>query len=285
MTEKIHIILPVHNRLDLTTKFINCLKVQNYINYHLILVDDGSTDGTAEMVQKEISNLTVITGKGKWWWGGGLHQGYMWIKKNKPDPNDIVLLINDDTTFEKDFLSTAQKILLNKDKTLLLAESYDQATGQYMEGGIHINWLKPPYYFKTKNNEQINCMPTRGLFFRVKDFDKIGGFFPKLLPHYGSDYEFTIRAHRKGFDLMCDPKLKLTINNETTGVHSIKEKDIFNLLKAVFSKKTPLNPIYWLSYILLSCPPLYIIPHISQNLFRLSVLLLKTIFGRSQTIL
>ena len=100
MKGTVYILLPVHNRKKITANFIACLKNQSYSNYHLILIDDGSNDGTSEMVRNEIENLTVITGKGNWWWGGALHQGYKWIKKNVSDKNSFVLIINDDTEFK-----------------------------------------------------------------------------------------------------------------------------------------------------------------------------------------
>ena len=53
-----YILLPVHNRREITQKFIECLKSQTYQNYKLVLIDDGSSDGTAAMVQSQISDLT-----------------------------------------------------------------------------------------------------------------------------------------------------------------------------------------------------------------------------------
>ena len=61
-TSKIYILLPVHNRRDQTKTFIDCLTAQTYQNYHLILIDDGSTDGTAEMVQSKIPLAIIIKG-------------------------------------------------------------------------------------------------------------------------------------------------------------------------------------------------------------------------------
>jgi GT2 family glycosyltransferase len=104
MTETIYILLPVHDRCEITRRFIVCLKAQTYLNYHLILIDDGSTDGTAEMVGEMIPLLTILRGKGDWWWAGSLQRGYEWLKSNSEvSSQDCVLIINDDTEFESDF--------------------------------------------------------------------------------------------------------------------------------------------------------------------------------------
>src|SRR5207237_231210 len=46
---RIHVLLPVHNRKVTTEKFVRCLKAQAGADWHLVLIDDGSADGTAEM--------------------------------------------------------------------------------------------------------------------------------------------------------------------------------------------------------------------------------------------
>ena len=81
MKPYIYILLPVHNRRELTRDFIDCLKAQTYQNFHLVLIDDGSTDGTDQMVRERIENLTVIRGNGDWWWAGSLQQGFNYLKK------------------------------------------------------------------------------------------------------------------------------------------------------------------------------------------------------------
>ena len=49
----ISIVIPVHNRRELTRNCLLSLQKQTYKNFSVIIVDDGSTDGTSEMIQKE----------------------------------------------------------------------------------------------------------------------------------------------------------------------------------------------------------------------------------------
>ena len=72
----IHVITAVHNRYSITEKFADRLLAQTYKDIHLILVDDGSTDSTADMVRGKMPDATVITGDGNMWWGGALHAAY-----------------------------------------------------------------------------------------------------------------------------------------------------------------------------------------------------------------
>jgi GT2 family glycosyltransferase len=253
---KIYILLPVHNRKEITRKFIDCLKKQSYQNYHLILINDGSTDETVEMVQEAIPTSTIINGNGNWWWGGSLHQGYNWLKRFNPPENDFVLIINNDVTFESDFLEKAINYLNRKADTLLLAQCFSEQTNLLLDSGVHWN-LKERTFKNADNPEKINCLPTRGLFFRVKDFWKIGGFHPFLLPHYLSDYEFTIRAYHKGFHLVTDYSIKIWTDERQTGLINLEYKPYFKYLRYYFSKKAYGNPIYYSTFVLLACPKLF----------------------------
>ncbi len=254
MNSKIYILLPVYNRKDITANFIECLQCQTYDNYHLVLIDDGSTDGTAELVKSTISSLTVIQGLGKWWWAGSLQQAYNWLKIQCTNSQDVVLIINDDTTFRCDFLETAIKILQRSSNTLLLSQCYSQHTQKLLDIGVHVDWAN--LKFESANNpENINCLSTRGLFLYVKDFFAIGGFYPRFLPHYTSDYEFTMRAYRKGYNLTSEPLLKLWLNESTTGHHQINYNvSLYMFLKQIFSIKSSSNPLVFSIFVVAACP-------------------------------
>lgn len=119
--------------------------------------------------------------------------------------------------------------------------------------GIHTDW-KNLTFEQATSADRINCLSTRGLFLRASDFKDIGGFYPRILPHYLSDYEFTIRAYRKGFSLRVEPFLEILVNEETTGYHSFQVRSFGDFIKKFFSKKSAMNPLYWTSFVLLACP-------------------------------
>jgi predicted SAM-dependent methyltransferase len=263
VSEAIYIMLPVHNRRDITRRFIECLKIQTYQKYHLILIDDGSSDGTAEMVRENISSLTFITGTGNWWWAGSLQQGYQWLKRQNIPATDLVLIINDDTEFEADFLQNAICYLRSRERTLLLAWCYCRESGRLLDAGVHVNWSRFSFEQATTPSE-INCLSTRGLFMRVSDFFAIGGFYPRFLPHYASDYEFTIRARRQGMQLVSDATCWLRVDQGTTGFHKLSSGSLRNFGKIIFSNRSVENPFMWSAFIILCCPWRYKL----INLFR-----------------
>jgi GT2 family glycosyltransferase len=253
MTERIYILLPVHNRKAVTQRFIESLQRQTYRNYKLILIDDGSTDGTAEMVVEAIADCTVIRGEGHWWWAGSLQQGYLWLKAANVKSTSLVLIMNDDTEFADDFLAQGASLFENREKVLLLAQCYSKQSGGLIDAGVHVDWRKLTFA-QAAASDEINCLSTRGLFLRAGDFTIIGGFYPLLLPHYGSDYEFTIRARRRGMKLMTHPSLSLVLDEETTGYLTFTARSRGESLRRLFSSRSVHNPLVWSSFVLLACP-------------------------------
>lgn len=256
---KVYILLPVHNRRAITQSFIEHLVRQTYSNFHLVLIDDGSNDGTEEMVRARVKNLTVIKGDGSWWWAGSLQQGIDWLKSNAAGAEDVVLMVNDDVRIPPDFIATGCALL--KPNTFIQATILDDRTHEILDVGVVFEEQKMQFR-APKPGEQVNCLTTNGLFIRWQDLQVVGGFYPRLLPHYFSDYEFTIRAYKKGFNLMASPELKLYWNRETTGFHNIEEDNFMDFSRKFFSKKSPTNPFYWTMFAFMMSPLRHLPSHL-----------------------
>jgi GT2 family glycosyltransferase len=270
-TARVHVLLPVHNRRACTERFVRGLAAQSHCNWHLVLIDDGSTDGTGEMVREIVPSVTILRGNGHWWWGGALQQGFQWLRQHVADPDDVVLIINDDTVISPDFLAAGVGAL--RPRSLLLARLHDLATGAFVELGVFWDWRRLTCCPVRETGEPINCFSTRGLFVRLGDFMEIGGFHPLMLPHYLSDYEFTMRAQRKGFGLFTDPGVRLTCDQDATGLHTVSQPSLAQRVRGVFSLKSAMNPVYMTNFIILTCPARYMLPNIARVWWRLLRLL------------
>jgi GT2 family glycosyltransferase len=204
------------------------------------------------MVRERIENLTVIRGKGNWWWAGCLQQGFNFLKKKRLSPDDYVLIINDDVVFGKDFLARGISILDKNKQTLLLAQIQEGENSPPQETGFHADFKTYTFHFAS-SSEDINCLHTRGLFLKWVDFVDIGGFHPIILPHYWSDLEFTIRAYKKGYRLLTTPELTLSYNIDQIDP-PIDYSSFYGFRRSLFSIKQNYNPIYQISFIFLACP-------------------------------
>jgi GT2 family glycosyltransferase len=254
--ERVFIVLPVHNRRRVTEKFVDCLQSQTFQNYHLILVDDGSTDGTADAVKARLESVSVIRGPGNWWWSGCMQQAYRWLLSNDCDDEDLVMLANDDIMFGPDFIFQAVRTLAHLPDALLGAQLLDPASNKVRESGVHAD-LRRFVFRVAETPGQINCLPTRALLLRWKDMKRVGAFHPYLLPHYFGDYEYTLRATRRGLRCFTTPEVAVIADFGTTGYHDLDSLVGWSFLRRLFSVKAPLNPLYRTAFVTLASPGLW----------------------------
>ncbi len=256
----IYIILPVHNRINETKKFISCLKKQTYRYYHLVLVDDGCTDGTADSVARELPGATILRGNGNLWWAGSLEKARAYLEKDERiNLEDIILIMNDDTTFDAGFLDNIVKDIVENPETVFIAQYHEQSSGDINYHGFVVDW-KRFQFRKAIKDDEINVLSTRGLYMKYDVFRDIGRFHPVLLPHYGSDYEFTHRAFKKDIPLRVSERSILFGSRIKTGLHDVDYSMSFrDLLANLFiSKRSVYNRIMWTNFVILSCVPKYI---------------------------
>jgi GT2 family glycosyltransferase len=142
---------------------------------------------------------------------------------------------------------------------LVSSNTLDPKTGVISDSGVTADLRRLTFKVAT-SAESINCLPTRALFAHWGDVRKIGGFHPRLLPHYLSDYEYTIRAHNLGFKCESSSELLIISNEETTGYRKITDRGFRSALSKLFSKKASSNPLYWSTFVLLAVPPRWVIP-------------------------
>lgn len=255
---RIHVITASHNRREITLAFAQSLKAQTHQNIHLILVDDGCTDGTAEAVLNCLPNTTVLQGNGNLWWGGSLHLAYKYLRDHLGDSlEDGVLISNDDVILPQAYIKTAMALLQEHPGTLISGCGYDAATGKLVDGAYKRDFThrEPEAVEYVPAFEDGDVCSSRSLFTTVGDFLKIGGFHPVLLPHYASDYAWTAKATKKGYKIKMCPELSYQFDYSATG------DNFYDSLtaKKAFSRRSAANPFYKFTYILLSTPKEYLL--------------------------
>ena len=253
----LHIVLPVHNRRATTVAFVEALRRQTDQDFKLVLVDDGSTDGTADAVRRLLPAVDVVTGAGDWWWAGSLAQGCRRLRETGVRDGDVLLLINDDVVIGPEFLAQGRAELAQKPGTVLLARQTDAATGAEIDhgGGVHAD-LREMRFAAAARPGDVNCLPTRGLFLRWGDFVRTGGFVPERLPHYLSDYEFTLRARSRGLALRVAKAASLGVRSDQTGraLANLFAEPRAGRFRLLFSHRYKDNPRAWSAFVALAAP-------------------------------
>lgn len=138
----ISIIIPVYNRQNVIGRLLESLEQQTYSNIEVVCIDDGSTDGTQNAIQKYVNRDARIILKKKEN-GGAVSAVCMGIHEVR---GEYICFVDSDDLVGKDYI---QNFVDELDK------EYDFiAFGFYYEDGV----CKKPYYLKqsrTYSKEQL----------------------------------------------------------------------------------------------------------------------------------
>lgn len=251
----IHILLPVHNRAKVTAVFLAALARQTGADYRLVVVDDGCRDDTVARVRQAVpaDRLKVLSGDGNLWWAGALQLGYAALCAEAIPDDDAVLIINDDVSFAPDFLQQGRAALAEQPGAAIQAVGHDRLTGS-VDAGAVFNPLTLRFR-AARPGEAPNCLSTRGLIMRAAVFKRSGGFRPRRLPHYMSDYEFTLRLRSQGVPLVCDARYRMEVRLELTGGEQYRLNGLAAFWEEAFSNRAKYNPRHISVFALMTCPP------------------------------
>lgn len=261
----IYVVIPVYNRKEFTKDCIVSLQNQTYKRLKIIIVDDGSTDGTKEMLQTEFPDVIVLYGDGNLFWTKAINMG---ISKALELGAEYVLTLNNDTVATSDFLEKMMYWASQTPDALLGAFDISYNTKKPYYGGEIVNWplAKSKLLLEVLKEEElhglreVSLFPARGLLIPRKVFEIIGLYAEKELPHYMADYDFTLLAIRNGFKVYCNFDAKLYTFPEEGGDFKIKQKrkSFKNYYNHLFSIKGGANLRNFTVYTFRNCPKKYI---------------------------
>jgi len=178
---KVSVIIPVYNEEKVIKECLESLIKQSFGNFEVILVDDGSTDKTLDIVNKiNLRGLKLSIYKQS-------HQG-TGAARNL----GILVFVDSDMTFDKNFLKKLIKpIVEGKSKGTFSREEYVSNWDNVWARCWNINEGWEDRKRHPKN------YPDRQKVFRAilkKEFDRVGGFTPG---GYDDDWSLGIKL---GFD-------------------------------------------------------------------------------------
>src|SRR5262245_33550338 len=100
---KVAVVVPVHNGVELTHRCLSALDAQQPAGFDAVLVDDGSTDGTAEFVRARHPRVAVLERDGTLWWSGAVNAGCRHAIAHGAEV--VVLFNNDNVDCSRDLIS------------------------------------------------------------------------------------------------------------------------------------------------------------------------------------
>ncbi len=101
MNPNVAIILVNWNGLAVTKQCLHSLRALRYRSFQVIVVDNASSDGSAEMLPKEFPEIVLLTADTNLGFAGGNNIGFRYAFQHH---FSYILMLNNDTIVEPDFL-------------------------------------------------------------------------------------------------------------------------------------------------------------------------------------
>lgn len=214
---KVFCIIPVHNREKITKRCLEYLDDQDYPALHIIIVDDGSTDGTGEYLEQCMRpNLTVLKGDGNLWWGGAMHMGMKFVSGLAND-RDYILMLNDDVRIEKNYVSILVNESMRNVGSVVGSVNRDESTGYIIDCGYRIDfWGMRILLLHGIAGDIVDAMSGRGVLLPYAIVRCVGIVRPKLFPHYLADLDYTSRIQESGCRLIVSLKAAVFVSSESS---------------------------------------------------------------------
>lgn len=283
---RISIITPIFNGIEHTVAYLESLSRLTYANYEVIIVDDGSTDGSAETIAARFPGVRIVGGTGNLWWAGGTNLG---IRTALAGGTDFILTMNNDVAVAPDLLEALVACAAAYPGAIVGGKVYFMDDPQRIwSAGGRLNWLSGKTLVQVGHGEvdreefcrreRMDFLTGMNVLIPAAVFEKIGFYDAEHFPQYHADTEFTLRARKAGIPIIFEPAAKVWNRVESTFMQRFIRGGAFGasaIRELLTSIRSPMNlSCYWLLH-RRYCPPLLIPWAFSLRLARVAVFLLK----------
>jgi len=245
----IAILIPTFNRKEYIYKLLLQIQQQSLNNIYLIkiVIVDGSTDGTLEMLRHNFPDVNILKGDGNWWFTKSINEGFKYGLKLKPD---FFLKLNDDVEIDSDYI---QKLVssykkLNVPNAILGSISYSYSDkNKIIFAGVssYNKYLgKYKHYFKTGSIVNPDTLygihksvelPARGSLIPTQIVKALKGYDESFI-QYGSDTDFCFSATEKGYPIYISFDAQIYCHEKLTSEGSqFRNPSFLVFLKSLFS--------------------------------------------------
>jgi N-acetylglucosaminyl-diphospho-decaprenol L-rhamnosyltransferase len=275
MAGKIYVVVPVFNRKSFTERFLHCMREQKFQCFETIVVDDGSTDGTAELIAGQFKEVHLLRGNGDLWWTGAINLGIRHAIVLAAASEDVaILVINDDLEIDSHYLESLHKAWASMPRTLIGSVAVDIKNPEVIvDGGRIVNWWTAKFTmlnlqrtlseFPKDHYVDVSLLTGWGTLIPIQVFREIGLYDDKHFQQCG-DTELPVRAKNAGYRLVVSYAASAKVHVDASdGVNVSSRYSLRDIKKYFFDVKsnyrfkyrfffsfnTAANPIAFVSFL------------------------------------
>lgn len=205
-------LLTCHNRREYTLACLESLRAAAVpgITVDVHLVDDGSTDGTAEAVATAYPEVEINRGSGDLFWGLGMRFAFT---RAVPTHPDYLLWLNDDVVLDPDalkrLLATYAALCAGRQPlSVVVGSTRDPQTGATTYGGVRrtSRLRRMAFALVTPTDTPQSCDTMNGNVVLIpRSVYSVVGNIDVRFPHAMGDTDYGLRARSAGCQVFLAP--------------------------------------------------------------------------------
>ena len=210
----VSIIIVSYNSSQYIVDCLTSVFIQTYKNFEVIIVDNCSTDGTVELIEKRFSNLYLIKNKENLGFGKAVNQG---VEISKGDyifvlNSDIVLRDNTVEHIAKGISQMPSNVGMISPKIMRMNKDIIDSTGLVLSNAIRFfdrgsGEKDVGQYDSMRDRDILGPCAAAGIYKRrmLEDIEIDGEYFDGDFFYLIEDFDLALRARRKGWSCRYVP--------------------------------------------------------------------------------
>jgi GT2 family glycosyltransferase len=221
---KVAVVILNWNAAGLTLKCVESVRRSDYGRLEIVVIDNGSKDGSSDAIEARFPGITIVRNPTNVGFAEGSNQGIRCAIRNGAA---YILLLNNDTVIDKGMISClVETAAARKNRVAVSPKMLDG----YEPSRLWFVFGKTSLWTGIFSNPAYNA-PAETVFHPVISMEyasgccilmprelinAVGEFNPRFFA-YCEDVEWSLRARRLGFQLLCDTRAELWHYIASTG--------------------------------------------------------------------
>jgi GT2 family glycosyltransferase len=264
----IFVVITDFNGYQQTRRCLEALLSSSFLDFQTVIVDHGTTNQTANGLERDFPECLRISASSDMWWAGAVNVG---VRYALSQDASAVILLNNDCYVEFSTIEVIVSECLVHQDSIIAPVQKDLGSGKISSitpgSCLLLGFPTRPGPLKlTTELKSRPLLPTtlivggRGVIIPSAVFKALGLFDELELPHYGADHDFYFRARSLGVNLYVSTRAFVGIDDARTSsaknsgelsrreffdtLVSIRSHRSFTQISALFRKHYPIKRLY-----------------------------------------